>query len=128
MHTDPGTTPPSPPRSRPFAGARRSIAMALLAIGLLVVGGSAVAMAADPTASPTPVATTAPVTDGTDTRTTAPANDGADTSGHPGRGDCPAKGGDGGTAPGGASGTTPDNDTTPDDTTTPEPSIDASDV
>lgn len=99
--------------------------MALLAIGLLVVGGSAVAMAADPTTSPTPAETTQP----TDTETTAPVADGTDATGHRGRGDCPAKDGDGGTAPGsGGTGTTPNADPTPEDTTAPAPSIDASDV
>ena len=124
MHTDPGTTPPSPTRSSTFVGARRSIAMALLAIGLLVVGGSAVAMAADPTAPPAPAGTTQP----TDTETTAPVTDETDTKGQRGRGDCPAKDGDRGTAPGGGTGTTPDADTAPDDTSTPMPSIDTSDV
>ncbi|HEX5823749.1 MAG TPA: hypothetical protein VFY18_04740 [Candidatus Limnocylindrales bacterium] len=51
--------PPSPP-SPAFGGIRRTIATAALAVGLLVVGGTAVVLAADPSATPAPSATTAP--------------------------------------------------------------------
>lgn len=43
-----------------FGGIRRTIATVALAVGLLVVGGTAVVLAADPSASPAPNATTAP--------------------------------------------------------------------
>jgi hypothetical protein len=43
-----------------FGGIRRTIATAALAVGLLVVGGTAVVLAADPSASPAPAATTQP--------------------------------------------------------------------
>jgi hypothetical protein len=45
-----------------FGGLRRGIATAALAVGLLVVGGTAVVLAADPSASPAPGATTQPST------------------------------------------------------------------
>jgi hypothetical protein len=88
--------PPEPTASRPLlGGARRGIATALLAVGLLVVGGVAVVNAADP--SPTPAPTT-----------TQPSNPG--TSGQPAnpnggqhKGNCPnmggSSGGGGSTAP-----------------------------
>src|SRR4029079_12664549 len=66
MDTRPATSPPS---GGAFRGAKRSIAMALLAIGLLVVGGSAVAFAADPSPAATPGATTAPAARETRART-----------------------------------------------------------
>ena len=53
--------PPATPAATPaFGGIRRTIATAALVVGLLVVGGTAVVLAADPSASPTPNATTAP--------------------------------------------------------------------
>ena len=127
MDTTPATPPPS---GGAFRGATRSIAMALLAIGLLVLGGSAVALAADPSPSKSPSATAAPTT-GDDGGTTAPQTiPGTDPSGQagPGRaghGDCPADaaGGTGGSSSS-DSGTTP----TPDATTVPVPSLDPSDV
>jgi hypothetical protein len=127
MDTTPTTQPPS---GGAFQGAKRSVAMALLAIGLLVVGGSAVAFAADPSPSESPTAATAP-TIGDEGATTAPdAAPGTDSSGQPrpGRGahgDCPADaagGSDGGSSSDG--GTTP----TPNATAVPVPSLDPSDV
>jgi hypothetical protein len=112
------------------AGAKRSIAMALLAIGLLVVGGSAVAFAADPSPSESPAATTTPTT-GDDGTTTAPeTTPGTDTSGdaRPGRGDhgdCPDDGSTDGSSGGSSSS---DSGTTPDATSVPAPSVDPSDV
>jgi len=47
-----------------LSGARRTVATALLAVGLLTVGGAAVVFAADPSASPAPNATTQPSTGG----------------------------------------------------------------
>ena len=129
MDTSPTTQPP--PSGGAWQGAKRSISTALLAIGLLVVGGSAVAFAADPSPSETP-ATTAPTT-GDDGATTAPeTTPGTDSSGdaRPGRGahgDCPDDGASDGASGGSSSsgsGTTP----TPDSTAVPAPSLDPSDV
>ena len=91
-------TVPSDGRGRShLGGARRTIATALLAVGLLTVGGVAVVFAADPSATPAPSGATAPSTDGSGNGT-APgsgtnrgdrqgaARDGAD---------CPDKGTDG---------------------------------
>ena len=128
---DPNTTQP-PPSGGAYQGAKRSIATALLAIGLLVVGGSAVAFAADPSPSEAPAATTAPTT-GEDGATTAPeTTPGTDSSGdaRPGRGahgDCPDEDASDGTSGGSSSsggGTTP----TPNSTAVPAPSLDPSDV
>jgi hypothetical protein len=62
----PSPVPPAPhvgstpaPASA-FGGFRRGIATAALAVSLLVVGGTAVVLAADPSASPAPNATTQP--------------------------------------------------------------------
>ena len=124
MYPDSDTPQQAPPGRGFVAGARRTIAMGTLAAALLVVGGSAVALAADPAASPDPSATAQPADGGTttpDAGTTAPGIT-APGAGHRGRGDCPAKDGSGtGTAP--SSGTTPSPDTT-----TPSPSADTSDV
>ena len=57
----PVTQPASPVTS---GGLRRGIATAFLAAGLLVVGGAAAVSAADPSASPSPNATTTPTTPG----------------------------------------------------------------
>jgi hypothetical protein len=115
MHPDSDTPQQAPPGDRLLAGARRTIAMGALAAALLVVGGSAVALAADPAASPDPSATAQPADGGTttpDAGTTSPG----------GRGDCPPKDGSGtGTAP--SLGTTPSPGTT-----TTSPSVDTSDV
>ena len=129
---DPTPTIQPPPSGGSFAGAKRSIAMALLATGLLVAGGSAVAFAADPSPSESPAATIAPTTDD-DGATTAPeTTPGTDSSddarpAHGARGDCPDDGTGDGTSGGGSSsgsGSTP----TPDATTAPVPSLDPSDV
>ena len=117
MHPDSDTPQQAPPGDRLLAGARRTIAMGALAAALLVVGGSAVALAADPGASPDPSATAQPADGGTttpDAGTTSPGTT-PPGAGHHGRGDCPPKDGSGtGTAP--SSGTTP------------SPSVDTSDV
>src|SRR5262245_28281368 len=76
-----GTRPASPAR---FRGMRRGIATALLAAGLLVVGGVAAVSAADPSASPAPNATEQPSDPGTSGQ---PADPGARGSHQ--RGDCP---------------------------------------
>ena len=79
-----------------LGGARRTIATALLAVGLLTVGGAAVVFAADPSASPAPNATTQPSTGGGTTR----PNGQAPT--HHNGANCPNMGGSSGsgTAPG----------------------------
>ena len=129
---DPNPTIQPPPAGGAFAGAKRSIAMALLATGLLVAGGSAVAFAADPSPSETPAATTAPTT-GDDGTTTAPdPAPGTDSSGdaRPGRGahgDCPDEGATDGTS-GGSSSSDGGTTSTPDATSVPAPSVDPSDV
>ena len=102
MYPDSDTPQQAPPGRGFVAGARRTIAMGALAAALLVVGGSAVALAADPAASPDPSATAQPADGGTttpDAGTTSPGTT-APGAGHQGRGDCPAKDGTGsGTAP-----------------------------
>jgi len=79
-----------------LGGARRTVATALLAVGLLTVGGAAVVFAADPSASPAPNATTQPSTGGGTTRPNGQAPGGHNAA------NCPNMGGSGGsgTAPG----------------------------
>jgi hypothetical protein len=79
-----------------LSGARRTVATALLAVGLLTVGGAAVVFAADPSASPAPNATTQPSTGGGTTRPNGQAPTGHNSA------NCPNMGGSGGsgTAPG----------------------------
>ena len=118
MYPDSDTPQQAPSGGGFLSGAKRSIAMGALAAALLVVGGSAVALAADPSASPDPSATAQPADGGT----TAPSTT-APGTGRPAHGDCPAKDGSGtGTTPNGAT-TTPSPDVT-----TPAPSVDTSDV
>jgi hypothetical protein len=141
---DPETAEPVPTTrvdARPSDGfiVRRGIATALLATGLLVLGGAAVVNAADPSTSPAPSQTTSPDGSGTAPSQTDPSHGGwgqqpgtqGQGRGHHGpgagaqggaRGDCPNMGGDQGSN-GGSAPTTP---TTPDPTTTP--SGDPSDV
>ena len=92
-----------------LSGTRRTVATALLAVGLLTVGGAAVVFAADPSASPTPNATTQPSTGGGTTRPSGQA-----PKSHTGA-DCPNMGGSSGS---GGSGTTP----APSDGSTSSPS------
>jgi hypothetical protein len=92
---------PEPTAARPFlGGARRGIATALLAAGLLVVGGVAVVNAADPSTTPVPNATqpTDPGTSG------QPAN--PNTNGGQHKGNCPNAGGTSGSG-GSSAPTTP---------------------
>ncbi len=114
-------TPPTPdPGPGRLTGARRAIASALLIAGLFAVGGTAVALAADPSASPGPSTSTQPSDDGSG-GTTAPGS-GTAPSGRAGRGDgdCPDKGtGSGGTDGSDGSSSTPATPTTPDSTATP---------
>jgi len=124
----PASYSPAPPatptesRSR-LGGARRTMATALLAVGLLTVGGVAVVFAADPSATPAPSGAAAPSTDGggtaPSTGTTRPQRQGG--AAHDAA-DCPDKGAGSGT------GTTPDASAAPstpstDDTVTPSPEL-----
>jgi hypothetical protein len=79
-----------------LSGARRTVATALLAVGLLTVGGAAVVFAADPSASPAPNATTQPSTGGGTTRPNGQAPKAHNAA------DCPNMGGSSGsgTSPG----------------------------
>ena len=95
MYPDSDTPQQAPPGGGFLSGARRSIAMGALAAALLVVGGSAVALAADPAASPDPSATAQPADGGTTAPSTATPGSTAPGTGHPAHGDCPAKDGSG---------------------------------
>jgi hypothetical protein len=77
--------PPASGSTPAFGGIRRTIATAALAVGLLVLGGTAVVLAADPSASPDPSATTAPSGGTTQPRTHTPGS----------TKDCPNMGGSG---------------------------------
>jgi hypothetical protein len=127
MDINPSSQPP--PTGGVIAGAKRSIAMALLAIGVLVVGGSAVAFAADPSPSASPAAST-PATCDDGTTAVPEITPGTDSSGdaRPGRGahgDCPD---DGSTDDPSGGSSSSGSDPTPDATTVPAPSLDPSDV
>jgi hypothetical protein len=96
-YSPPPATAASEPGGQPLlGGARRTVATALLAVGLLTVGGAAIVFAADPSASPAPNATTQPSTGGGTTRPNGQA-----PTGHNGA-NCPNMGGSGGSgaAPG----------------------------
>jgi hypothetical protein len=113
-------SPESPARST-LGGARRTVATALLAVGLLTVGGVAVVFAADPSATPAPSAATTPSTQGgtsaPDAGTTRPQRGGPNGTAPDGtKGDCPDKG------TGSGSGTTPDASAAP-TTPTPDPTV-----
>jgi hypothetical protein len=114
------STPPDPtPGGHRLSGPRRALATALLSLGLVVVGGAAVVMAADPSPStaPTPDATTAPANGGSGTAPATPSNPSTPVSpgtpgaaphrghgGAGGTGDCPNMGGSSGTNQGSGSG------------------------
>ena len=92
---EPAQPPPAQPAPEPptgsspvLGGVRRTIATVVLAVGLLIVGGSAVVMAADPSASPAPNATTQPSTGSGGTTTPRTHTPGSTT-------DCPNMGGSG---------------------------------
>ena len=84
-----------------LSGTRRTVATALLAVGLLTVGGVAVVFAADPSATPAPNATTQPSTGGGTTRPNGQA-----PGSHNGA-NCPNMGGSSGSGSSGGSSTTP---------------------
>jgi hypothetical protein len=56
----PSPAPAAPGGQRILGSTRRTVVTALLAVGLLTVGGVAVVFAADPSASPAPTTTTQP--------------------------------------------------------------------
>ena len=95
----PVTPAPTPPAAAPegrtaFGGVKRTVATAMLAVVLLVVGGVAVVNAADPSASAAPNATTQPNgSSGTGNGGTTTPGSGAPRS-HTG-GNCPNMGGSG---------------------------------
>jgi hypothetical protein len=65
LPAEPANAPPSQASGPKLGGLRRTIVTAALTVGLLVVGGTAVVLAADPSASPAPNATTQPSNGGT---------------------------------------------------------------
>jgi hypothetical protein len=94
-YEQPAQAPPAPPALRAVTGIRRGIVTAVLAAGLLGVGGAAAVLAASPDPSAAPNATTQPSTNGgTPSGTAAPRH----------KGNCPNMGGSGGGSP---NGTTP---------------------
>jgi hypothetical protein len=102
-HAEPTTwtapAAPEPTASRPFlGGARRGIATALLAAGLLIVGGVAAVNAADPSPSPSATQPSSPGTSG------QPANPNQNGT-H--KGNCPNMGGSGSGSGGSSAPTTP---------------------
>ena len=108
----PADGPAEPSGRSVLGGTRRTIATALLAVGLLTVGGAAVVFAADPAASAAPNATTQPSTGagGAAPGTTTRPNGGPGGGSH-NAGDCPDKGGTG--TGGGGGGATPSTPPTP---------------
>lgn len=109
---------PAPvPSGRAGLSPARRVATLLLALGLLAVGGGAVAFAADPSASPDPAATTQPSTGGANGSTTAPSTNGQAPADHA-RGDCPDKAG---TGSGSGSGSGPDASAAPSTPSTDDP-------
>jgi hypothetical protein len=94
---------PEPTATRPLLlGARRGIATALLAAGLLVLGGVAAVNAADPSPTPTPNATQ-PSNPGTSGQPATP------NSGGTHKGNCPNMGSGNGSGSGGSSAPTTPN-------------------
>ena len=89
---EPAPEQPAPARLR---GGRRAIASVLLTVGLFAVGGTAVALAADPSPTPAPSTSTQPSTGGS-APSTQPSTGGSAPSGRPnhaGGRDCPMGGG-----------------------------------
>ena len=123
------TPPPAAPRPTRLSFSRRAAASALLIVGLFAVGGTAVVMAADPSASPAPSTTTQPSTGGSGTSPSTGTNPGTggttNPSGRPNHAngqDCPDKGtgsGSGGSGGSGGTQTAPTTPTTPDASAAP---------
>jgi hypothetical protein len=98
--TEPITSPPTPETAPGrLSGTRRAIASVLLTVGLFAVGGTAVALAADPSPTPAPSTSTAPGSGGG----TAPAGKPNHANGH----DCPNMGGSSGSGGSGGSQSSP---------------------
>jgi hypothetical protein len=100
----PETPAPAPeavtsPASDRLGGMKRTVATALLAVGLLTIGGVAVVNAADAAATPPPNATTQPSTGGGTTEPPSPGTNGVTPRGQAPSGraghDCPNMGGSG---------------------------------
>jgi hypothetical protein len=89
--TESAQPPPDEPATSAFGGIRRTIATIALAAGLLAVGGTAVVLAADPSTSPAPAATTQPS-----------AGTGGSTAPKTHTGNCPNMGGSGSRGSGGS--------------------------
>jgi uncharacterized membrane protein YgcG len=95
--TEPITSPPVPETApRRLSGTRRAIASVLLTVGLFAVGGTAVALAADPSATPAP--STTPGSGGTGAPSGKPSHNGQD---------CPNMGGSNGSSGSGGSSSSP---------------------
>ena len=118
-YDQPATPAPTPPIAAPeprgaLGGVKRTVATAMLAVGLLVVGGVAAVNAADPSASADSNASTAPADNGSG-GTPGATQAAPDASARPGRGaghaagDCPDKGGTGTGGGTQGSGSTTDN-------------------
>ena len=91
--TEPITSPPVPETApRRLSGTRRAIASVLLTVGLFAVGGTAVALAADPSATLAP--STTPGNGGTGAPSGKPSHNGQD---------CPNMGGSNGSSGSGGS-------------------------
>jgi hypothetical protein len=122
---EPFTSPPAPEAApRRLSGTRRAIASVLLTAGLLAVGGTAVALAADPSVSPAPSTSTQPSSGGTGAPSTGTPSTGdpAGRGSHANGKDCPNLGGS--TGSGGSGGqqgspATPTTPTTPDVSASP---------
>ncbi len=97
--TEPITSPPVPETApRRLSGTRRAIASVLLTVGLFAVGGTAVALAADPSATPAPSTSTTPGNGGTGAPSGKPNHNGQD---------CPNMGGANGSSGSGGSSASP---------------------
>jgi len=124
------TAPQPVPGPTHLSFSRRAAATALLVVGLFAVGGTAVVMAADPSASPAPSTSAQPSTGGSGTSPSTGTNPGSggttNPSGRPNHAngqDCPDKGAGTGGSSGssGSSGTqtAPSTPTTPGSSTAP---------
>ena len=123
------TPPPAAPRPTRLSFSRRAAASALLIVGLFAVGGTAVVMAADPSASPAPSTTTQPSTGGSGTSPSTGTNPGTggttNPSGRPNHAngqDCPNMGTGSGSGGSGGSGGSSGTQTAPTTPTTPDAS------
>lgn len=111
---DPVAAPVARASSVRLGGSRRGIATALLAAGLLIVGGVAAVSAADPSAPPAPSASSEPSDPGSSGQPANPTTPNGVTGEH--RGNCPADGSGGGSdnGSGGSGGSSTSPDASPD--------------